>query len=182
VSRRLSYVILAVAGIAVSSLTLSGCASASSSHSATTAAAGCAGVELVINYHLLEGGDVDQCVPVTGTTTVAEVLKQAQVSTEGTVQYGDQVVCRVNGLPAAGEPFTVEGHDPYTETCQTMAPEYAYWALWVKGAQLAAWDYAQSGVSTEQVGPGDAVGLVFSTGGAAPQPTPVSATSVPVEK
>lgn len=180
-SRHLSIVTLVVTGIAVSSLALSGCSAARSSVPATTAAAECSGVELVINYDLLEGGDVDQCVPVTETTTVAEVLKQAQVTTEGTVQYGDQVVCRVNGLPAADEPFTVAGHDPYTETCQTMAPDYAYWALWVKSAQLATWDYAQSGVSTEQVGPGDSVGLVFSTGGNAPQPTQVAATPVPVE-
>ena len=82
------------------------------------------------------------------------------------------MVCRVNSLPATDKPFTVPGHDPYTEACTDMAPEYAYWALWVKTAN-GTWDYAAEGVSTQQVKPGDSIGLVFTTGGATPTPSVV---------
>lgn len=158
---------------AASALTLTGCAPAPAPAPAPTSS-DCAGVRVVVNYTLLgESGtpaDVSACAPLaSGTETVADALAAVKVTTEGTAKYGDQVVCRVNGFPAADEPFTVPGHDAYTETCATMAPEYAYWALWIRsGAQ--AWGYAAEGVSTQKVSPGDSVGLIFTTGGATPTP------------
>jgi hypothetical protein len=104
-----------------------------------------------------------------GTETVADALASIKVTTEGTAKYGDQVVCRVNGLPSADKPFTVPGHDPYTEKCATMAPEFAYWSLWIRSG-AAKWDYATEGVSSQKVAPGDSIGLVFTTGGATPTP------------
>ena len=128
-----------------------------------------------MNFDLLgasgAAAEVNACAPLaSGHETVADALAAVGVTTEGTAKYGDQVVCRVNGLPAADKPFTVPGHSAYTETCATMAPEYAYWALWIK-AGVKTWDYAAEGVSTQQVSPGDSIGLVFTTGGATPTPT-----------
>ena len=134
----------------------------------------CAGVTVIVNFGLLGDsggpGDVHACSPLsTGTQTVADALAAVSVTTEGTAKYGDQVLCRVNGLPAAGKPVTVPGHTPYTESCSTMAPEYAYWALWLRHSGTA-WDYAAEGVSTQAVASGDSIGIVFTTGGATPTP------------
>lgn len=134
------------------------------------ACSGSSGVAVIVNYDLLAGGDVAACSPLaSGKETVAVALKTTGIATEGTVKYGDQVVCRVNGLPAADKPFTVPGHAAYTENCKDMAPEYAYWALWIKHPG-GNWDYAAEGVGTQQVKPGDSVGLVFTTGGKTPTP------------
>ena len=166
---------VALALTAVSAFSLTGCAPAPSP---TPTSTDCAGVRVVVNFDVLgvaggaESGpkDISACAPLTsGTETVADALAAVTITTEGTAKYGDQVVCRVNALPAADKPFTVPGHDPYTETCATMAPEFAYWSLWIKKG-AAAWDYAAEGVATQKVAPGDSIGLVFTTGGATPTP------------
>jgi hypothetical protein len=164
-------IFVALAAVAASALALTGCAPAPAPAPTST---DCAGVRVVVNFALLgqsgSPADVSACAPLaSGTETVADALAAVKVTTEGTAKYGDQVVCRVNGFPAADEPFTVPGHDAYTETCATMAPEYAYWALWIKSG-AKAWDYAAEGVSTQKVAPGDSIGIVFTTGGATPTP------------
>lgn len=157
--------------LAALALALSGCAPAP----APSPRASCSestGVSVVVNFSdVLGASDIVACAPLTtGTETVADALAAVGVTTEGTVKYGDQVVCRVNSLPAVDKEFTVPGHDPYTEPCTDMAPEYAYWALWVKSGS-GSWDYATEGVATQKVAPGDSIGLVFSTGGATPTPS-----------
>jgi hypothetical protein len=132
-------------------------------------------VRVIVNFGLLgdSGGPVDisVCAPLaSGTETVADALASVSITTEGTAKYGDQVVCRVNGLPAADQPFTVAGHKPYSENCSTMAPDYAYWSLWLRHG-IGAWEYAAEGVSSQKVAPGDQVGIVFTTGGATPTPS-----------
>lgn len=156
-------------------LALSACSANTNSPTQSSRSSTCTGVTVVVNFGLLSAGDIVACAPLeSGTESVADALASVNVSTEGTVKYGDQVVCRVNGLPSASKPFTVPGHKPYSETCATMGPAYAYWALWVKtphNAKHSGWDYAQAGVATQQVAPGDFIGLVFSTGGKTPKPS-----------
>lgn len=163
---------LSLAALVTSLLLLSGCASSSSPQGAEHTGL-CAGVRVVVNYGLLgssgKSSDVVACARTASKITIGDALAAVDISTEGTSKYGDQVVCRVNNLPAADTAFSVPGHDPYTESCSTMAPEFAYWALWVKKG-LAAWAYATEGASTALVNPGDSVGLVFTTGGATPTP------------
>jgi hypothetical protein len=84
---------------------------------------------------------------------------------------GDQIVCRVNNYPSATEPLEVAGEEPYLETCADMPPGFAYWALWVKPGEGAAWEYAAEGIGTLALTPGMAVGLAFATGGDAPTPS-----------
>ena len=132
----------------------------------------CAGVTVVVNFGLLSDNRDTKCVELEGDSAIArDVLSVAGYQIEGTATYGDQVVCRVNGLPSDSEPFVVEGEEPHTETCADMPPAFGYWALWVKSDPSAQWAYAEEGVGTLPVEPRQTLGLVFSTGGATPIPT-----------
>jgi len=81
-----------------------------------------------------------------------ETLKAAKVATQGSGDYGDQVVCRVDNHPTVAE-----------ESCAKL-PSAAYWALWVKSSPDAKWAYAQEGVATLKLTPGESVGLVYTHG------------------
>jgi hypothetical protein len=140
-------------------------AGATSAAAATPgSAASCAGVFVTVQFGLLGGDDVASCAAATSPITAAAALAAVGITTAGTQQYGDQVVCRVNGEPSASKPFAVPGHAPYTETCTGMPAAFAYWAVWVRDAATGRWDYAQSGVGTQQLEPGQTLGLKFTTG------------------
>jgi hypothetical protein len=100
----------------------------------------------------------------------AEVVKDAGYMVEGTAEYGDQIVCRVNGMPSEVAPIALPDNAEYVETCQSMPPADAYWALWQKTADGGKWDYAQEGLGTLTVTKGESLGLVFTTGGSTPEP------------
>lgn len=132
----------------------------------------CAGVTVVVNFGLLSADRGTACVELENESAIArDVLSVAGYDIEGTATYGDQVVCRVNNLPSDSEPFVVEGEDPHIETCADMPPAFGYWALWVKSEPGAEWAYAEEGVGTLPVEPGQTLGLVFSTGGEIPTPS-----------
>ncbi|GAA4194399.1 hypothetical protein GCM10022288_29810 [Gryllotalpicola kribbensis] len=137
-------------------------ATPTASPASPASAADCDGVFVTVQFGLLGATDIDACAPATGPITAAAALKEVDVTTAGTQKYGDQVVCRVNGSPSASTAIDVPGHDPYTETCQSMPAAYAYWAVWVKDA--GKWDYAASSITTQQVKPGQTLGLKFTTG------------------
>ena len=153
-----------IAALALSALALSGCAAASSPSSSETPAA--CEVAVVVNFGPLDEPTVEACAAAGPAT---DVLAAAGVSTEGTVDYGDQVVCRVNGQPSPDEEVALEGEEPFVETCQTLN-DLAYWALWIKTAADAEWEYAQEGIATLELAPGQVVGLVY---------TPVAETVTP---
>jgi len=134
------------------------------------------GVTLVVDASAL--GDDDEvsatwCVFADEPIAASDVLARAQVTTEGTEEYGDQVLCRVDGVPAEDETLPNPDGTDYVETCEAMPAAFAYWSLWVRPAG-GEWDYAQEGLSTLQVEPGDALELLFSLNGepAAPAPLP----------
>jgi hypothetical protein len=132
----------------------------------------CAGVTVVVNFGLLSADRDTECVNLENDSAIArDVLSVAGYAIEGTATYGDQVVCRVNDLPSPSEPFVVEGEEPHIETCADMPPAFGYWALWMKSDPSAQWAYAEEGVGTLPVEPGQTLGLVFSTGGDTPTPT-----------
>ncbi len=167
-------------------LALSGCAAGTTTPSATlvpsatqTAAAtdpsageDCTGVSVVVDFGPLEAPTITDCAATGDAKSVpaSTVVAAAGATTEGTAQYGDQVVCRVNGRPAADETITVDGTAPFTEACQGMPAAGAYWALWVKPSADADWEYAQEGLGSLQLSPGESVGLVFTTGTETPTP------------
>lgn len=171
--------ILALTAAAVLVLVLSGCStptepeqtpSASAetnSLAAETACEGDEGVTFVIDGSALaDQKDVSAtwCVFADEPIAAADVLAAAGVETEGTEEYGDQVVCRVDGAPAADAPLTAEDGSEYVEKCESMPAAFAYWSLWVKPAG-AEWDYAQEGLSTLQLEPGESLGLLFTLNG-----------------
>lgn len=161
-------------------LLLTGCAATSVDTTApnagsevmTTAAPlahACTGVEVSVDFGVLDAPAIDTCVDVTATTSAVDVLSAAGVTVAGTDEYGSAVLCRVNGLPSADVPITVSGHDPYTETCASMPPEFAYWDIWLKQGD-GDWAYAMVGKNEITVSPGDSIGLVFNTGTSTPAP------------
>jgi len=175
VSARVSALALAAAAL----VALAGCAddgagtgadspvatTAPTSASSAVSAADCDGVFVTVQYGgVLGGNSADACVAASAPITAAAALRAAHFRTEGTAQYGDLVVCRVNGAPAASRPFTVPGQKPYTEKCQGMPPAFAYWAMWVRPSADGTWGYADSGVGTQQLKPGQTLGLKFTTG------------------
>ena len=132
----------------------------------------CSGVTLVVDYGLLASSSETACVELGASEALAkDVLSFAGLATEGTGTYGDAFVCRVNGLPSESEPFVVEGEAPHAESCADTPPVFGYWALWIKDTPASDWAYAQEGVGTLLLAPGNQLGLVFSTGGETPKPT-----------
>lgn len=136
------------------------------------ACAGDEGVTVVIDAGDLSGGDtIDRtaCVLTTEAVTAADALDTLGVKREGTTQYGDDVICRVDGLPSASAPVGSTQDPTYVEACATMPAAFAYWSLWVKPAG-GAWDYAQEGAATQSLKPGDSVELLFTLDGAPAAP------------
>jgi hypothetical protein len=151
---------------------LSGCSAQSSSDLSLGDVDSCDGITVVVNYGILADDHEVSCVELAGSEAIAQdVLGFAGITTEGTVTYGDQVVCRVNGLPSSSEAFVVEGQEPHLESCEHMPAAFAYWALWVKDDAESSWSYAEEGVATLSLTPGMSVGLAFSTGAETPVPS-----------
>lgn len=138
---------------------------ASASASASADNASCTGVKVIVDSGALkqDAATTSVCVPADAATPAAKVLAEAKVKTEGTVQYPTELVCRVNGVPAADlEIKHKEG--TYKEECTVMPAAFAYWAIWVKPSG-GAWEYAQEGLATLQVKPGESLELLYSVDG-----------------
>jgi hypothetical protein len=170
---------LSAAAAAALLLTLAACSSPatetapSSAASAPAVSGECAGVTVVVDASALEGDDdvsVEECIETDEAIGAADAFAESEVITEGTVEYGDQVVCRVNGAPAADTALTAADGTEYTEDCASMPAAHAYWSLWVQPAG-GEWDYAQEGLSTLQVEPGDSIALLFTLNGEPAAPT-----------
>lgn len=112
--------------------------------------------------------DKNVCVPVEGATPASKVLDEAGVETVGTKQYPTELVCRVNGVPAADLEITHKG-GTYKEDCSKMPAAFAYWSLWVKPA-TGDWAYAQEGLATLKANPGESLELLYTVDGAPAAP------------
>ena len=157
---RLTVTALASAALA---LALAGCAALASEPSSTpepeaSSSGSCEQVTVIVDFTVLDEPSVEACVAAGPAT---DVLAEAGVSTEGTVDYGDQVVCRVNDQPSPDEEVTIEGVDPFIETCETLSAN-AFWGLWVKTSPDAEWGFAEEGVGTLELTDGQSVGLVYT--------------------
>ena len=139
---------------------------------ATTAAASsaaasenCDGVQIIVDSGALkqDAADTSTCVDVTEPTVASEILDEADIKTEGTEQYPTELVCRVNGVPAADLDITHKG-GTYKEECKGMPAAFAYWSLWVKPAD-GEWAYAQEGLATLKVSPGESLELLYTVDG-----------------
>jgi hypothetical protein len=135
-------------------LAVSGCAGTSTSAAPTptpsaSTAGPCAEVTVVVEFNTLAHKPITACAPA---GVAADVLKAAKLTTAGTADYGDQVICRVDDLPA-----------PAVESCAKL-PSAAYWAMWVKTSADAKWGYAQEGVATQKLTAGESLGLRYTVG------------------
>ena len=133
--------------------------------SSSAAAGPCAGVKVIVDSGALKQAAADKsvCVPVDAKTPASKVLDEAKVKTEGTTQYPNELVCRVNGVPAADFDITHKG-GTYREECKGMPAAFAYWSLWVKPAS-GDWAYAQEGHATLKVSPGESLELLYTVDG-----------------
>jgi hypothetical protein len=122
-------------------------------------------VKVIVDSGSLQqsAADASVCVPVDAPTAASKVLEDAMVKTEGTTQYPTELVCRVNGVPAADLDITHKG-GTYREECKGMPAAFAYWSLWTKPAS-GPWEYAQEGLATLQVSPGQSLELLFTVDG-----------------
>lgn len=133
--------------------------------SSSAAAGPCTGVKVIVDSGALKQAAADKsvCVPVDAKTPASKVLDEAKVKTEGTTQYPNELVCRVNGVPAADLDIVHKG-GTYKEECSGMPAAFAYWSLWVKPA-TGDWAYAQEGLATLQVSPGESLELLYTVDG-----------------
>jgi hypothetical protein len=112
-------------------------------------------INLYVDYGILDQDKkVISCIQSDKAYAI-DVLREGEISVEGTDRYGLDVVCRVEGLP---------GRD--TEDCKNMPSEKAYWAIIVKEKfslinLFPRWGWAQLGVSDFELNAGDSLGLVF---------------------
>ncbi|MFB6608765.1 hypothetical protein ACFCVO_00450 [Agromyces sp. NPDC056379] len=162
-------------------LALSGCAAAdpaptvdptveAGADAGAEAGADCDGIGVVVDFGALDADGASSCVDATSATAATATLDDAGVTTEGSVEWGDAIVCRVNDRPGPDETVEVAGEASFVESCQSMPPAYAYWALWVKTSADAEWEYAQEGLGTLELEPGQSIGLVYTTGTETPTP------------
>jgi hypothetical protein len=133
--------------------------------SSSAAAEPCAGVKVIVDSGALKqaAADTSVCVPADAPTLASKVLDEAKVKTQGTDAYPKELVCRVNGVPAADFDIAHKG-GTYREECKKMPAAFAYWSLWVKPAS-GAWAYAQEGLATLKVSPGQSLELLYTVDG-----------------
>ncbi len=133
--------------------------------SSSAASGSCTGVKVIVDSGSLkqDAADTSVCVSVDAKTAASKVLEEAKVKTVGTTQYPTELVCRVNGVPAADLEITHKG-GTYKEECAGMPAAFAYWSLWVKPT-TGDWAYAQEGLATLQVSPGESLELLYTVDG-----------------
>ncbi|MBO9625579.1 MAG: hypothetical protein J7484_04310 [Microbacterium sp.] len=170
-----SALVLALTACAPSAPSSAPTSSPSSSSAESTASSeSCAGVTVIVDAGDLEVADDPSktvCVDAKDTILGTDAVTKAGFTTVGTTTYPDDVICRVDGVPAEETELPGADGSTYHETCADMPPASAYWGLWVKPAG-GTWDYAQTGLSALELHPGDSVELLFSLDGAPASPAP----------
>jgi hypothetical protein len=125
-------------------------------------------VTLYVDYGPLNNGSkTTTCIPVGGKINALDLLASANLSTQGTQDYGDAILCRLGGFP-----------DVAVETCEVMPPAESYWAVLIKEHEIipnpfnlqGEWGWAQVGINEVYLNAGDSLGLVFADNGEVPIP------------
>jgi hypothetical protein len=117
-------------------------------------------VNLYIDYGTLDNKTkLTKCINVPSKIVALDFLNKANLEIEGTKKYGLAVVCRVNGLP-----------NEKAESCESMPPEKAYWAIIIKEKKLipfpkSEWGWGQVAIDQQLLSPGDSIGLVWANNG-----------------
>ena len=117
-------------------------------------------VNLYIDYGTLDNKTkLTKCIDVPSKIVALDFLNKSNIEIEGTKKYGLAVVCRVNGLP-----------NEKIESCKSMPPEKAYWAIIIKEKKLipfpkSEWGWGQVAIDQQLLSPGDSIGLVWANNG-----------------
>lgn len=120
-------------------------------------------VDVYVDYgSLSSGAPIERCFVTDKEINALELLASVNIEIEGTKEYGNAVVCRVNELPNAS-----------VETCDTMPPAEAYWAIYIKEHELfpipfntaGEWGWAQTGINEVYLKSSDSLALVFIENG-----------------
>lgn len=116
-------------------------------------------INLYVDYgSLSKQNKVNKCIEQDNINAL-DFIRQSGYTTEGTIKYGDAVLCRLNNLPSNKK-----------ESCSEMPPENAYWAVIIKKKQTFIlprneWGWAEKAINETYLSAGDSIGLVFSTNG-----------------
>ena len=116
-------------------------------------------INLYVDYGSLDNQKkTNECIDQDNINAL-DFIKQSGYTTEGTIKYGDAVLCRLNGLPSNKE-----------ESCSEMPSENSYWAVIIKKKQILPipsneWGWAEKAINETYLSAGDSIGLVFSTNG-----------------
>lgn len=145
-------------------LGLAGCSAAPSENAAdvSESTSGCAGVNVIVEFGMLDEPTSETCLETTETLTALDAFAEAGFEIAPSEAYGDAIVCRVNGRPAADEELKTAENGPYLETCAEFGPVWASWAIWMNTGN--GWELGQEAINTQKVQPGEQVALVWEQG------------------
>ena len=152
---------IALATIALTAA-LTGCSSASTETGSASSGGACGGIQVIVEFGDLGGDTVEQCVDSDAKMTALDAFSAAGVKIAPSEAYGDAIVCRVDGEPAAERELSTAANGPYLETCAEFGPVWASWSLWVDIGD--GWQLGQEAVNTQPVQPGQRVSLVWQQG------------------
>lgn len=112
-------------------------------------------INLYVDYGSLDNQKkTSECIEQDNINAL-DFIKQAGYTTEGTIKYGNAVLCRLNNMPSNKQ-----------ESCSEMPPENAYWAVIIKKKQTLLlprneWGWAEKAINETYLSAGDSIGLVF---------------------
>lgn len=116
-------------------------------------------IEFYLDYGSLKNSVSKKCIDSKVNVNALEFLtRNLNLEIEGTAKYGNSIVCRINGYP-----------DLQRESCASMPPENAFWAIILKKHSSIPfvrndWGWAQEGIDKIDLAPGDSLGLIFKEG------------------
>ena len=157
----------AIIALSASGLVAFGAAARASASACTRTS----GVTVVVEY---TRGTIERgCAPGHPANGLA-ALKAAGFSYDGTAQYGDAFVCRIDG-------------DPSDQACASTPPPNAYWAYYHARATDAGWTYWGVGAAQSAPAPGSIDAWAFGAnvrpsvapGAVAPPPAPPTTRITP---
>ncbi len=118
-----------------------------------------ADIPILVDYGSLEGGQQVACAQDAAQMSALAAITGAGLEIEGTAEFGDSVVCRVEGQPS-----------PDAESCDSMPAGDSFWGFYI-GSE-GAWEFAQQGVDQQVLAEGDFIALAYGDGTAAPATAP----------
>lgn len=145
--------------IAAAALVLPGLVAIAAPSAAQSECEDPADIPILVDYGPLEAEQQVVCAEGAAQMSALAAITGAGVDLEGTTEYGDSVVCRVEGRPGAD-----------VESCDSMPAGDSFWGFYI--GSDGEWEFAQQGVDQQILEEGDFVALAYGDGTAAPDTVP----------